>query len=262
LTVDEIVVVEADGIVTVTLDRPEMKNAISVATFETLRDLFRSITAQQQARCVVLTGTRDFAAGADLSRAGDGTRRERPNTLYSMRVIHDAVVALNEIPVPVIAKVRGVAVGAGMSLALACDMVLASTNARFAAIFARRGLSLDCGASWLLPRLIGPSAAAEIGFTGRMVDAEEAEQLGLLNRLTGPEDLLDQTLAMANQICANSPGGIRLSKRALQANMEVASFAAALELENRGQALLTRCDDMTEALDAFKAKRVPNFSGR
>ena len=94
-----------------------------------------------------------------------------------------------------------------------------------------------------------------------MVDAEEAEQLGLLNRLTGPEDLLDQTLAMATQICANSPGGIRLSKRALQANMEVTSFAAALELENRGQALLTRCDDMTEALEAFKAKRVPNFPG-
>jgi enoyl-CoA hydratase/carnithine racemase len=95
-----------------------------------------------------------------------------------------------------------------------------------------------------------------------MVDAEEAESLGLLNRLTGPDDLLDQSLAMARQISANSPGGIRLSKRALQANMEVASFAAALELENRGQALLTRCDDMTEALEAFKAKRAPNFSGR
>jgi enoyl-CoA hydratase/carnithine racemase len=95
-----------------------------------------------------------------------------------------------------------------------------------------------------------------------MIEAAEAERLGLLNRITGPDDLLDQTLAMTAQICANSPGGIRMSKRALQANMEVTSFAAALELENRGQALLTRCDDMTEALDAFKAKRAPNFSGR
>ena len=95
-----------------------------------------------------------------------------------------------------------------------------------------------------------------------MVGAEEAERLGLLNRVTGSDDLLDEALAMAKQICANSPGGIRMSKRALQANMEVASFAAALELENRGQALLTRCDDMAEALDAFKAKRAPNFSGR
>src|SRR5262245_41054476 len=98
---DEIVVAEQDGIVTVTLDRPAMKNAISVAMFETLRDTFRAITAQQTARCVVLTGTRDFAAGADLSRAGDGAPRARINTLYTMRVIHDAVIALTEVPVPV-----------------------------------------------------------------------------------------------------------------------------------------------------------------
>ena len=94
-------------------------------------------------------------------RAGNREPRERPNTLYSMRIIHDAIVALTDIPVPVVAKVRGVAVGAGMSLALACDMVVASDNARFAAIFARRGLSLDCGASWLLPRLVGIQKAKE-----------------------------------------------------------------------------------------------------
>jgi enoyl-CoA hydratase/carnithine racemase len=163
----------------------------------------------------------------------------------------------------VIAAVNGPAAGGGMSLTLMADIRLGSPAAKFNAAFVRIGLSAgDLGASWLLPRLIGPSAAAEIGFTGRMVDAEEAESLGLLNRVTGSDDLLDQSLAMARQISANSPGGIRLSKRALQANMEIASFAAALELENRGQALLTRCDDMTEALEAFKAKRAPNFSGR
>src|SRR6201994_4672100 len=129
-----------------------------------------------------------------------------------------------------------------MSLTLMADIRLGSPAAKFNAAFVRIGLSAgDLGASWLLPRLIGPSAAAEIGFTGRMVEADEAERLGLLNRVTGPDDLLDQTLAMASLICADSPGGIRISKRALQANMEVASFAAALELENRGQALLTRC---------------------
>jgi enoyl-CoA hydratase/carnithine racemase len=150
-----------------------------------------------------------------------------------------------------------------MSLTLMADIRLGSPAAKFNAAFVRIGLSAgDLGASWLLPRLIGPSAAAEMGFTGRIVEAEEAERLGLLNRVTGDDDLLDQTLGLAAQICANSPGGIRMSKRALQANMEVASFAAALELENRGQALLTRCDDMTEALEAFKAKRAPHFSGR
>jgi enoyl-CoA hydratase/carnithine racemase len=143
------------------------------------------------------------------------------------------------------------------------DIRLGSPSAKFNAAFVRIGLSLgDLGASWLLPRLIGAPAAAEIGFTGRFVEADEAQRLGLLNRVTGPDDLLDQTLAMAAQICGNSPGGVRMSKRALQANLEVASFAAALELENRGHALLTRCDDMTEALQAFKAKRTPNFSGQ
>ncbi|MDT5114781.1 MAG: hypothetical protein QOE30_520, partial [Mycobacterium sp.] len=124
------------------------------------------------------------------------------------------------------------------------------------------GLSAgDLGSSWLLPRLIGPAQAAEIAYTGRSVDAEEAERLGLLNQVTGADDLLDRALAMARQICANSPGGVRLSKRALQANMEISSFAAALELENRGQALLTRCADMPEALAAFREKRTPNFTG-
>jgi enoyl-CoA hydratase/carnithine racemase len=174
-----------------------------------------------------------------------------------------ALSAVRAVPVPVIAAVNGPAAGGGMSLTLMADIRLGSPAAKFNAAFVRIGLSAgDLGASWLLPRLIGPSAAAEIGFTGRIVDSEEAERLGLLNRVTGADDLLDQSLAMARQISANSPGGIRLSKRALQANMEVASFAAALELENRGQALLTRCDDMTEALEAFKAKRAPNFSGR
>ena len=122
-----------------------------------------------------------------------------------------ALGAVRAVPVPVIAAVNGPAAGGGMSLSLMADIRLGSPAAKFNAAFVRIGLSAgDLGASWLLPRLIGPSAAAEIGFTGRMVEAEEAEQLGLLNRLTGPDDLLDQTLAMANQICANSPGGIRI----------------------------------------------------
>jgi enoyl-CoA hydratase/carnithine racemase len=149
-----------------------------------------------------------------------------------------------------------------MALSLMADIRLGSPSAKFNAAFVRIGLSAgDLGSSWLLPRLIGPAQAAEIAYTGRSVDAEEAVRLGLLNQLTGADDLLDRALAMARQICANSPGGVRLSKRALQANMEISSFAAALELENRGQALLTRCADMPEALAAFREKRAPNFTG-
>jgi enoyl-CoA hydratase/carnithine racemase len=253
-----------DGVVQVTLNRPDQFNAMTVTMFDELETVARTISDDRDVRVVILTGAgRAFCAGYDLDEA------ERLPGLGALGMLDlqehaaRALSAVRAIPVPVIAAVNGPAAGGGMSLTLMADIRLGSPAAKFNAAFVRIGLSAgDLGASWLLPRLIGPSAAAEIAFTGRMVEAEEAERLGLLNRVTGPDDLLEQALSMANQIRANSPGGIRLSKRALQANMEVASFAAALELENRGQALLTRCDDMAEALDAFKTKRAPNFSGR
>jgi enoyl-CoA hydratase/carnithine racemase len=261
VTVDEIVVDDTDGIVTITLNRPEMKNAISVAMFEELRDLFRSVTAQQQARCVVLTGARDFAAGADLSRAGKGARRERANTMYSMRVIHDAVVALHEIPVPVIGKVRGVAVGAGMSLALACDMVLASHNARFAAIFARRGLSLDCGASWLLPRLVGIQKAKQIALLADMFGADEAKAMGLVNRVV-PDDELDAAVAeLAVRLSRGPTLALSMTKRLLN-NAFTASLSEALEAEAMAQAVNSSTDDTKEGLLAFLEKRDASFKGR
>ena len=145
---------------------------------------------------------------------------------------------------------------------MAADIRIGSPGARFNAAFVRIGLSAgDLGTSWLLPRLIGPAQAAEFCYTGRFMEAEEAERLGLLNRIVPADQLLDNALELAAQIAANSPGGVQLSKRALQANMEASSFAAAMELENRGQALLTRGADMPEALAAFKEKRAPRFTG-
>ena len=147
-------------------------------------------------------------------------------------------------------------------LALAADIRFAATSAKFNAAFVRIGLSAgDLGASWLLTRLIGPAHASEICFTGRMVAADEALAIGLVNRVSEPDRLLSDVLALAEAIVANSPGGVQLSKRALQANMEISSYAAALELENRGQALLTRSADMPEALAAFKEKRPAVFTG-
>lgn len=254
----------AEGVVQVTLNRPDRFNSMTVTMFSELESVARAVGDDRDVRAVILTGAgRAFCSGYDLEEAAQLPALGALGMLDLQERAARSLSTLRAVPVPVIAAVNGPAAGGGMSLTLMADIRLGSPAAKFNAAFVRIGLSAgDLGASWLLPRLIGPSAAAEIGFTGRMVDAEEAEQLGLLNRITGSDDLLDQALAMAKQICANSPGGIRLSKRALQANMEVASFAAALELENRGQALLTRCDDMTEALDAFKAKRAPNFVGR
>ena len=261
MTADDIIVDEAEAIVTITLNRPAMKNAISVAMFETMRDTFRSITSQQQARCVVLTGTKDFAAGADLSRAGSRTPRERTNTLYSMRLIHEAVVALTEIPVPVIAKVRGVAVGAGMSLALACDLVVASTNARFAAIFARRGLSLDCGASWLLPRLVGIQKAKEIALLADMIGADEALAIGLVTRVV-PDDELDAKVAeLAARLAGGPTVALSMTKRLLN-NAFTSSLVESLEAEGMAQAVNGTTDDTTEGMLAFLEKRDASFKGR
>jgi enoyl-CoA hydratase/carnithine racemase len=254
----------ADGVVLVTLDRPERLNAMTVTMFAELETVARRIGDDRDVRVVILTGAgQAFCAGYDLDDAEGLAALSPLGMLDRQERAARALAAVRAIPVPVIAAVNGAAAGGGMSLTLMADIRLGSPAAKFNAAFVRIGLSAgDLGASWLLPRLIGPSRAAEIAFTGRFVDAAEAQRIGLLNRVTGADDLLDRSLEMAAQISANSPGGIRLSKRALQANMEVSSFAAALELENRGQALLTRGADMSEALDAFRNKRAPNFSGR
>jgi enoyl-CoA hydratase/carnithine racemase len=164
--------------------------------------------------------------------------------------------------IPLIAAVNGPAAGGGMALALAADIRIATARAAFSAAFVKIGLSAgDLGTSWLLTRLIGPAATSEICFTARTVPAAEALALGLVNSLSEPEALLADALSMASAIAANSPGGVRMTKRAIAANQEVSSYAAALELENRGQALLSCTQDMREALTAFTEKRPPRFTG-
>jgi enoyl-CoA hydratase/carnithine racemase len=231
--------------------------------FAELERIARNLADDNDVRVVILTGAGvGFCAGSDLDDA------ERLPELSALGMFDQqnraarALAAVRAIPVPVIAAVNGAAAGGGFSLSLMADIRLGSPSAKFNAAFVKIGLSAgDLGASWLLPRLIGPAQAADIAFTGRMVGAEEAERLGLLNAVTGPDDLIERAVKMAGQISANSPGGIKLSKRALQSNLEISSFAAALELESRGQALLTRCADMPEALAAFREKRAPNFTG-
>jgi enoyl-CoA hydratase/carnithine racemase len=253
----------ADGVAVITLNRPERLNAMTVTMFGELEALARTLGDDRDIRVVVITGAGEaFCAGYDLDDAKGLASLSPLGMLDRQEHAARALSAVRAIPVPVIAAVNGAAAGGGMALTLMADIRLGSPAAKFNAAFVRIGLSAgDLGTSWLLPRLIGPAQAAEIAYTGRLVGADEAERLGLLNQVTGADDLLDRALAMARQICANSPGGIRLSKRALQANMEIDSFAAALELESRGQALLTRCADMPEALAAFREKRAPNFTG-
>jgi enoyl-CoA hydratase/carnithine racemase len=254
----------AESVVVATLNRPDRYNAMTVTMFAELEQLAFDLGEDDDVRAVVLTGAgKAFCAGYDLDDADELAGLTALGMLDRQERAARGLSALRALRVPVIAAVNGAAAGGGLSLALAADIRLAARSAKFNAAFVRIGLSAgDLGASWLLSRTIGPALAAEIAYTGRFVLADEAERIGLVNRTVDDDALLDEALAMAKLICANSPGGVQLSKRALQANMEIGSYAAALELENRGQALLTRGEDMPEALAAFKEKRAPKFTGR
>jgi enoyl-CoA hydratase/carnithine racemase len=251
------------GVLVTTLNRPDRLNAQTVQMFAELEQLAHDLS-DSDVRALIITGAgRAFCAGYDLADAEELADLSPLEMLGRQERAARALAAVRGVPMPVIAAVNGPAAGGGFALALAADIRIGAPEARFNAAFVRIGLTAgDLGTSWLLPRLIGPARAAELAYTGGFVDAEEAERVGLLNRVVPADRLLDEVLALAAQIAANSPGGVQLSKRALQANMEAASFAAALELENRGQALLTRGEDMPEALRAFKERREPRFTGR
>ena len=253
-----------DGVALLTLDRPDRYNAMTATMFDELESTARLLDREEGLRVLVLTGAgKAFCAGYDLADAEELPGLGALGMLDLQERAARALASVRGIRVPVIAAVNGPAAGGGLALALAADIRLASPAAKFSAAFVKIGLSAgDLGTSWLLPRLIGPAAAAEFAYTAGTMDAAEAERTGLVNRVVPQDELLPAALEMADRICENSPGGVQLSKRALQANMEVSSYAAALELENRGQALLTRTADMTEALEAFTARRAPVFTGR
>jgi enoyl-CoA hydratase/carnithine racemase len=254
----------AKGIAVVTLNRPERMNAMTVVMFRELERVALDLAEDDDLRVLVVTGAgKAFCAGYDLDDADELVALSPMEMLERQEHAARGLAAIRAIRVPVIAAVNGAAAGGGLSLALAADIRLGTPAVKFNAAFVRIGLSAgDLGASWLLPRIIGPALAAEVAYTGRFIEAAEAERVGLLNKIVPADALMDEAIAMAELISANSPAGVQLSKRALQANMEITSFAAALELENRGQALLTRGEDMPEALDAFKSKRRPEFTGR
>src|SRR5215207_1902177 len=243
------------GVVVATLNRPERMNSQTFQMFDDLAALPLLLRDEDELRALIITGAgeRAFCAGFDLAeidRLADLGVRE---FLKFQELATGAMAAIRGLPVPVIAALNGAAAGGGMALALTADIRLASPSAKINAAFVKIGLSVgELGTSWTLSRLVGPGRAAEIAYTGRQVHAEEAERIGLVNRVVPAESLLDEALALAVSITSNSPGGVRMSKRALQASAEISSYAAALEMENRGQALLTRGADMPEALAAFK----------
>jgi enoyl-CoA hydratase/carnithine racemase len=247
----------ADGTVTVTLDRPHRKNAVTEQGWAHLLEALRGVRPGQD-RVLVLTGAgEDFCAGADLA----ATPGQATHPLHGMRAIGDTCLALHRLPVPTVARVDGVAVGAGMNLALACDLVVASDRARFSQIFVKRGLSLDFGGSWVLPRLIGLHRAKELALLGTIIDGRRADELGLVHRLVAPEQLDETVAALVAELRAAPPVAL-LQTRMLLNNAFDVTLAQALDDEARSQSVNLVMHDAQEAFEAFLAKRPPVFEGR
>jgi len=245
-------------VTTITIDSPETKNACTGDMWAALGASFRDV-AYSGTRAIVLTGAGgDFCAGANL---GGGGGESSGHILHGMRVLGDVVLAVHDCPVPVVAKVDGVCVGAGLGLALACDMIWSSDRARFSAIFAKRGLSLDFGTSWLLGQRVGISKAKELAFTGKVISAADALDIGLVNAVTPVDDLDEATREILDAIAAGPPLALSMTKRELNAAAH-SSLAQALEVEALAQSVNVETDDTKEALAAYAQRRAPNFSGR
>lgn len=266
-TRETLIVEREDGIVTVTMNRPHRKNAASQTMWAELLQVFREIHDSTSDRVLVLTGAGgDFCSGADVGgmdeRANAVPSDEPPrHQLASMRNITDICLTLNRLPQPTIAKVRGVAVGAGLNMALSCDLVVGDETSRYSEIFARRGLSLDFGGSFLLPRRVGLHKAKELALLADIIDAKEAEAIGLVNRIV-PGSELDAFVAdWAQRLAAGPPIALAMSKRLLNNSMNV-TLEEALDDEGLSQTVNFATADTAEAMRAFVEKRSPKFSGR
>jgi 2-(1,2-epoxy-1,2-dihydrophenyl)acetyl-CoA isomerase len=248
------------GVVTVTLDKPQKKNAVDPAMWVEMARIWDDIARNpRRDRAVVVTGAGgDFCSGADLWQPPG---EEPPHQLTAMRSVSAAIQGLHDLPQPTIAKVPGVAAGAGCSLALACDLIVAGDRARFAEIFPKRGLALDGGSSWLLPRLIGLHKAKELAFFGDIISAAEAAALGLVNRVVPDAELDEFVQGWAARLAAGPPIALSLSKKLLN-EASLRTMQQALEAEALSQSITLTTKDTADAFAAFVEKREPNFQGR
>jgi 2-(1,2-epoxy-1,2-dihydrophenyl)acetyl-CoA isomerase len=260
--------VEQDGaVVTVTLSNPGRKNAIPAYAWPEVEAGFRRAARDATVRCVVVTGEgEDFSSGADVSGEGSGEGGGEgggtaAHGLVMMRSVSAAIEALHAVPQPVVARVAGVCVGIGMNIALGCDLVVASQEARFSQIFARRGLSIDGGGSWVLPRMVGLLKAKELALLADILPAAEAERLGLVTRVVPRADL-DATVAdLVARLAAGPPLALSMTKRLLNQSTQV-TLPQALEAEAQAQTVNFGTRDTAEAMAAFTERRQPRFEGR
>ncbi|WP_082696803.1 enoyl-CoA hydratase-related protein [Mycobacterium sp. IS-1590] len=247
---------DSEGVRTLTLNRPDRKNAINAQMWEDLADALRAAARDTELRALVITG----AGGAFCSGADIGTP-ENIHPRHKLRRLTDVALALHELSVPTIAKVTGVAVGAGWNLALGCDFVVATPEARFCQIFSKRGLSVDLGGSWLLPKLVGLQQAKRLVLLADMIDAAEAHSLGLVTWVKPTNEIDGFVGDLAARLAAGPPVALAQSKALLNDGAN-ATLREALANEARAQPGNFATADSAEAYAAFAAKREAVFTGR
>lgn len=252
-----------ETVAVITFNRPEALNALSL---QLTKDLFAAIgkAIEDKARAVVLTGEgRAFCSGGDLREMQTMWQREGRIEAFleePLKALHDVILLIRETPIPFIAAVQGVCAGAGTNFALACDLVFAAENATFNEAFVKIGLSPDCGGSFFLPRAVGEKLAAELMMTGETVSAERAAHFGMINRVVAAEDLMTETLLMAQRLALAPTASIGRIKQMLNASFSN-NLAEQLDLEHRLQIESGKGADFKEGVQAFFEKRPPQFTG-
>ncbi len=254
----------AEQVATITLNRQETLNALTPIMRQELLDTVTRSDDDDDIRAIVITGAgRGFCSGGDVKAMNEARKSGKVNAIDDKidPLRDDVVLALRNTTKPVIAAVNGAAAGAGMNIALACDIRIASNKARFGQTFSRRGLHPDWGGTYFLPRIVGMAKACELIWSGRMIDAAEALELGIVSQLVEPDNLMAVTLEMAKTFAAGPPIVIRLSKRAMYRSMD-SSLKEALEFETYAQNICAATQDAKEGISAFVEKREPKFTGQ
>ena len=252
-----------DGVARITLNKPDKLNALSWGSWADIETAIEAVNGDDAVRCVLITGAgRGFSAGTDLTGGGSDERpRPYKGRTGTLRTPHLCTATVYDCRKPTIAAVNGVSVGAGFSLALACDIRIASETARFSAIFTKRGLSADTGATWFLPRMIGMERALEMLYTGRLVDAVEAEKIGIVSEVVAPDKLMERANALAREIAHGPTLAIEINKRLAREGME-RNLTEHIEAEQFHQVITHQSEDAKEGSLSFLEKREPVFKGR
>ena len=254
-------------VVVLRLNRPAQLNALNAEMVAGLHHALDEVAADSTCRVVILTGAgRAFSAGVDLNGYGrpPGWHPDEEGAANSLRVQKDIVGLISHLratPQPVIAAVNGVAAGGGLALVLGSDVRLGARSSRYMAAFIKIGVSgCDIGTSWLLPRLIGAGRAHEMMLTGRIVESDEAERMGLVLDVVEDDELMDRALAEAELLLQNAPFALRMTKETMWASLDLPAFESSVALENRTQVLFLSESDHVEAVQAFLEKRPPRWA--